>query len=201
MARDGGSESAGDVMIAFAVVGAVLVLVVALVAVGGAVGRLRTEPARNIFENDEALEFVAQALPDELTAELSYEELQRIMRLHLDYLHAQGVARSGGDLPVAGGPQLVESDDAVRSIQDRAALVDFYPKPEAVRRVIDAQLAYFEAIGAISPVTEPELAELQDEAQEAAEVPPDTSERPPPEAPPGGTPAGDQGVGEQGVGG
>ena len=101
-------------MIAFAIVGAALVLVVALVAVGGVVGRLRTEPARNIFENDEALEFVAQALPDEFTAELSYEELQRIMRLHLDYLHAQGVARSGGDLPAAGGPQVVDSDDAVR---------------------------------------------------------------------------------------
>ena len=155
-------------MIAFAVVGAALVLVVALVAVGGVVGRLRTEPARNIFENDEALEFVAQALPDELTAELSYEELQRIMRLHLDYLHAQGVARSGGDLPAAGGPQVVGSDDAVRSILDRAALVDFYPKPDAVARVVDAQLAYFEAIGAISPVTEPELAELQEEAAEEA---------------------------------
>ena len=131
-------------------------------AVGGVVGRLRTEPPRNIFEHDEALEFVAQALPDELTAELSYEDVQRIMRLHLDYLHAEGVARSGGDLPTAGGPQVVDSEDAVGSILRRAALVDFFPKPDAVRRVVDAQLAYFEAIGAIAPVTEPELAELQD---------------------------------------
>ena len=153
-------------IIAFAVVGAALVLVVALVAVGGVVGRLRTEPARNIFENDEALEFVAQALPDELTAELTYEELQRIMRLHLDYLHAQGVARSGGDLPAAGGPQ-VGSDDAVRTILDRAAVVDFYPEGGCGGRVVDVQLAYFEAIGAISPVTEPELTELREEAQDA----------------------------------
>jgi hypothetical protein len=169
LARARATESAGGVMIVFAVVGAVLVLVVALVAVGDVVGRLRTEPARNIFENDEALEFVAQALPDEVTAELSYEEVQRIMRLHLDYLHEQGVARSGGDLPMGGGPQVVESDDAVRSILDRAALVDFYPKSDAVRLVVDAQLAYFEAIGAISPVSEPELAELQEAA--TAEVP------------------------------
>ena len=190
-------------MIAFALIGAALVLVVALVAVGGVVGRLRTEPARNIFENDEALEFVAQALPDELTAELSYEELQRIMRLHLDYLHAQGVARSGGDLPAAGGPQVVGSDDAVRSILDRAALVDFYPKPDAVGRVVDAQLAYFEAIGAISPVTEPELAELQEEAQEAAstDAPPDAPDAPEarqrsiPEDRPAARPAAEDGAG------
>jgi hypothetical protein len=150
------------VVVVFAVVGAVLVLVIALVAVGGVVGRLREEPPRNVFEQDEALEFVAEALPDEMTAELSYAEVQRIMRLHLDYLHEQGVARSGGDLPTAGGPQVVDSEDAVGSILRRAALVAFFPKPEAVRRVVDAQLAYFEAIGAIAPVSGPELAELQD---------------------------------------
>jgi hypothetical protein len=159
------------VVVVFAVVGAVLVLVIALVAVGGVVGRLREEPPRNVFEHDEALEFVAEALPDEMTAELSYEEVQRIMRLHLDYLHEQGVARSGGDLPTAGGPQVVDSEDAVGSILRRAALVAFFPKPEAVRRVVDAQLAYFEAIGAVAPVTGPELAELQDSPDDGAEAP------------------------------
>jgi hypothetical protein len=161
-------ECAGEVLIVFAVLGAVLVLVIALVAVGGVVGRLRVEPQRNVFENDEALEFVAQALPDQMTAELSYDEVQRIMRLHIDYLHSQGVARSGGDLPDGGGPQVVEREDAVASILRRAALVDFYPRPEAVRRVVEAQLAYFEAIGAISPVSAPELADLADLAEEPA---------------------------------
>jgi hypothetical protein len=150
------------VLIVFAVIGAVLVLLIALLAVGGVVGRLRVEPPRNIFENDEALEFVAQALPDQLTAELSYPEVQRIMRLHLDYLHEEGVARSGGDLPAGPGPKIVDSEDAVTYIRRRAALVDFFPREESVRRVVDAQLAYFEAIGAISPVTPPELAELED---------------------------------------
>ena len=149
----------------FAVVGAVVVVVVGLVAVGGAVGRLRIEPPRNVFEHDEALEFVAQALPAELTAELSYEEVQRIMRLHLDYLHAEGVARSGGDLPSSGRARRSSTPRTrVRYVLRRAALVDFFPKADAVRRVVDAQLAYFEAIGAIAPVTEPELAELQDPA-------------------------------------
>ena len=91
-----------------------------------------------------------------MTAELSYAEVQRIMRFHLDYLHEQGVARSGGDLPVGPGPQVVESEDAVDYILRRAAVVDFFPRGEAVRLVVDAQLAYFEAIGTISPVTPPE---------------------------------------------
>jgi hypothetical protein len=150
------------VLIVIAVVGAVLVLVIGLVAVGGVVGRLRLEPSRNIFEHDEALEFVAEALPDRLTAELSYAEVQRIMRLHLDYLHEQGVTRSGGDLPVVGGPLVVDADGATTTILRRAALLDFYPRPEAVRAVVEAQLAYFEAIGAVSPVSPPELAELDD---------------------------------------
>lgn len=147
-------------LILFAVVGLVAVVVIGLVAVGSAVGRLRIEPPRNVFEQDEALEFVARALPAELTAELSYDEVQRILRLHLDHLHLQGVARSGGDLRGVQrqlGPQVLDPGAGVRWVLDRAALVDYFPRPEAVRAVIDAQLAYFEAIGAVVVVQPPDV--------------------------------------------
>ena len=104
---------------------------------------------------------MAQALPAELTAELSYDEVQRILRLHLDHLHAEGVARSGGDLRAIQqhqhGPQVLDPEAGVRYVLRRAALVDFYPKPDAVRAVIEAQLAYFEAIGAVAVVRPPDL--------------------------------------------
>jgi hypothetical protein len=156
------------VLVLFAVVGLVAVVVIGLVAVGSAVGRLRVEPSRNIFEHDEALEFVAQALPAELTAELSYEEVQRILRLHLDHLHAEGVARSGGDLRALErqpGPRVLDPEAGVRYVLDRAARVDYFPRPDAVRAVIEAQLAYFEAIGAVAVVQPPDLEEPEDPDQ------------------------------------
>jgi hypothetical protein len=153
------------VLVVFAVIALVIVVLVALVAVGGVVGRLEAEPARNVFDNNESVEFVAQALPESLTAELSYDEVQRILRLHNDYLHARGVSRSGGDLGTSGsgGPQVIDADDGIAYVLERASYVGYFPRPDAVRAVIAAQLAYFEAIGAVAEVEPPELVELEAE--------------------------------------
>ncbi len=139
------------------VVGAFAVVAIALVSVGVVVRRLGPEPARRVFDADEALAFVAAVLPDEVTAQLSYDDVERILRLHLDFLHRQGVARSGGDLPEGEGPLVVDFGDAVEDVLARAALVRFHPEREQVAAVISAQLAYFEAIGAMDEVQGPDL--------------------------------------------
>lgn len=149
------------VLLVLALVALVVIVVIALLAVGVVVGRLGPEPERQVFESDEALQFVVAALPDEATAELTFDDVQRIMRLHLDQLHARGVARSGGDLDDGDGPLVIDPDEVVEAICTRGALADFRPSPGHVRDVVNAQLAYFEAIGAIDEVPTPELAQLQ----------------------------------------
>lgn len=144
-------------VLVIAVVGVVLVVGIALLAVGSAVRRLGPEPERQVFTSDEALGFVAEALPESVTAELSFEDVQRIMRLHLDFLHRRGVSRSGGDLPDGDGPVVLEIEDGATFVIERAALVGFRPAREHVVDVITAQLAYFEAIGAMSMVEGPDL--------------------------------------------
>ena len=147
----------GTVVWAVIVAGVMAVLVIALLAIGTAVRRLGPEPARQVFEHDEALNFVAEALPGEVTAELSFEEVQRIMRLHLDFLHRKGVSRSGGDLPGGEGLIVLEPGDGADYVLERAAIVNFHPQRTHVLDVIAAQLAYFEAIGAMSEVEGPDL--------------------------------------------
>jgi hypothetical protein len=139
------------------VVGALTVVAIGLLTVGRVVRRLGPEPARQVFEGDEALSFVAAALPDDVTAQLSYDDVGRILRLHLDFLHRQGVARSGGDLPEGEGPLVVEFDDAVDYVLRRGEVVGFRPERRYVAEVVTAQLAYFEAIGAVSEVEGPDL--------------------------------------------
>ncbi len=140
-----------------AVVGLLVIVVIALLAIGTVVGRLGPEPERQVFDGDEALKFVVAALPDEATATLSWEDVQRVMRLHIDQLHARGVARSGGDLADGDGPLVIDPEDVIEAICRRAAYSDFFPEPDHVRDIITAQLAYFEAIGAIDEVPLPEL--------------------------------------------
>lgn len=155
-------------LVVVAILGLVLVVVIALVAVGGVVARLRTEPPRQVFEGEEALEFVAQALPDSVTAELSYDEVRRILRFHLDFLHSKGIARSGGDLALGPGIRVVDPGEAVAYVLRHAALVDLYPRRAQVEEVITAQLAYFEAIGAVAQVEGPDLDDLEEEQRQRA---------------------------------
>ncbi|MDY7103634.1 MAG: hypothetical protein S0880_20835 [Actinomycetota bacterium] len=142
--------------IVLVVLAALVVLVVALVAVGTITSRLASEPPRRVFDNDEVVSFIAEALPSHLTAVMSFDDVQRIQRLHLDYLHAFGLARSGGDLRDAEVARLLEEDEATAWIVDRAAAQQIRLEPDQVRAVIDAQLAYFEAIGAIDELTDDE---------------------------------------------
>ena len=142
--------------------GGLLVVVIALVAVGGVVGRLRAEPPRNIFEHDEALEFVAQALPDQLTAELSYEEVRADPAPPPRLASRTGCRplrwRPPGRQPAAGRRR--RRRRRARSC-DRPRWSTSSPSEAAVRRrVVDAQLAYFEAIGAISPGHRPRAGHL-----------------------------------------
>ncbi len=152
-----GLPSVGPMVVLLVVVGIVAVVGIALASVGIVVKRLGPEPARQVFEGDEALTFVAAAMPDEVTAQLSYEDVRRILRLHLDFLHRQGVARSGGDLPEGDGPLVVEFGDGVDEVLARAAAARFHPQRDQVAAVISAQMAYFEAIGALAEVEGPDL--------------------------------------------
>jgi hypothetical protein len=170
-------------VVAFVVIGLVVVLIVAIVALGQVVGRLEPEPERQVFAHDEAVSFVAEALPEDATAVLSYTDVARIMRLHLDFLHDRGVARSGGDLTDGPGPVVIEPGDAVRFVLERGRRVGFEPEAHHVEEVIEAQLAYFEAIGAIAPVAEPELGDIAEVPDVAPLTPADIDRGDPGPAP------------------
>ena len=49
------------------IIAAVIVVAIALVAIGAVTGRLADEPRRSVFDLDEAVESVADRLPDDIT--------------------------------------------------------------------------------------------------------------------------------------
>jgi hypothetical protein len=137
------------VIIVFIIVTALVVLVVGLVAVGRLAGQLAAQPRPAVYDRAEAVEFVADRLPDDVTAQISYEDLERLLQWHLDYLADRGVAREQGDNEVASGPLVAAEDDALASVIGRCGDEGLEVDDVWVAQVIEGNEAYLAAIGAI----------------------------------------------------
>ncbi|WP_419851335.1 hypothetical protein [Candidatus Poriferisocius sp.] len=122
--------------------------------------RLAHTRARTVYDLFEAVDFVAERLPDALSAKLSYDDVQDILLWRLDHLRLQGSATYGrGDVTAAEAEsqedEVVTSDDdsvdyvlakATKSGRDIDAL--------DVVVVLDLESQYLKAIGALGPPAE-----------------------------------------------
>jgi hypothetical protein len=140
--------------VVFIVVAAVLVFVIASVTVGREARRLDAVAPRAVYEIDEATEFVADRLPPDTQARLTYEELRKLLVLHMRWLHANGLQPSNvvdrrqdiDDVVVVGEETLT----AFLLGQAEGARIDVLDDVDVVH-VVRAHLAYFDAIGAVGP--------------------------------------------------
>ncbi len=145
--------------IVLAVVG-VLIVVIALYSVGHAVGATEEMPDQIVIDVHEAIEFCAEALPADVTAVLSYDELRRLLRLHLEWIQAYHWApENTGPAPI-----VFEQFDALDYVMERVQVTDVEVSRDHVAAVIEAHSAYLQVVGAIhldDPVdVERDLAEL-----------------------------------------
>lgn len=155
------------------VVGGLVVFAIAAVAVGRVTAALASDEDRAVYDVEQSVDFVAEALPGEITAELSYDDVRVILRLYHDFLHAKGLATTAGEDDGTRGPLVIGTEEAVDYVVWRAQLAERPFAPDHVAAVVEAQLEYFAAIGVIGePVDGPEdeLDDLDDR---------DTPERPP----------------------
>lgn len=138
------------------VLAAVLVVVIALVAVGREAFTLGAQPRQAHFDLEEAVAFVADRLPDEVTAVLTYDDVRSVLRWHLEYLRDRGVPVRRDQ--TAGGPVVVEDNEGIAWVLGRADEVGLEVTDAEVAIVLETELAYFEAIGAIGDeVPEPDV--------------------------------------------
>ena len=138
----------------FVALAAVATFVIAAVVVGREAHRLDAVSPRSVYLIDEVVEFVAEYLPQETQARLTPEELEQLLTMHMRWLHAKGLQPSNvidrrqdiGTLVVVGEDDLTAyllgaaEEQGIEIIDD----ID-------VVNVVDAHLAYFEAIGAVGP--------------------------------------------------
>ena len=138
----------------FALLAAALVFAIAAGTVGREAHRLDAVAPRAVYQLDEAVDFVADRLPEASQARLTPAEVDELLRAHLRWMHEQGLQPDKAvDARQTIDETLVLSEDALVAYllaEAERVGVDLLDDVDAVN-VVDAHLAYFEAIGAVGP--------------------------------------------------
>lgn len=132
-----------------------IVFAIAAVVIGREARRLDAVPPQPVFDLDEAVDWVAEHLPFEVSAVLSHEDVRRIIDWNLEYFRSKGVSGNGHG-PNVEGPVVVGGAETVDYVLHRAEALGSPYTPAQVHAVLDAQMSYLEAIGAVGPEAPPE---------------------------------------------
>ena len=138
----------------FVAVAAVLTFAIAAGVIGREAHRLDSVAPRTVYDIDEAVEFVADRLPAASQARLTPDELATMLALHLRWLHDKGlqpdsVVDRRQDITAT---TIVTDDSVVAHLLGEADSNGITVLDDVdVVNVVDAHLAYFDAIGAIGP--------------------------------------------------
>jgi hypothetical protein len=128
----------------FIVLGGVLVFVIAAVVIGRETMRLAVAPPRPVFDVDEAVVWIADRLPSDVTAELSHADVRQLLLWSVEHLRVLALEDR-----VAG------EDETLVFVVDRAVEDGRDWSPAQVRAVLDAEAEYLQVIGATGPQNVP----------------------------------------------
>jgi hypothetical protein len=133
---------------------------IAALTIGREARRLDAMAPRAVYQLEQAADYVAMSLPEATQARLTMEELEKLLLLHMNWLHSKGLLpakavdqRQNISTPIVVTEDsliaylLGESDKAGIQIMDDVDLVN----------VTEAHLAYFDAIGAVGPEADESL--------------------------------------------
>lgn len=125
------------------VLAGVVIFVIAAIAIGRETGRLAVQSPRPVFDMDEAVEWIGERLPFEVSAELSHDDVRQIVQWSLDQLSVR-----------PEDEVLVVDDETLAYVQVRARGAGHAWTEQQIQSVLDVQLGYLEVIGAAGPERE-----------------------------------------------
>ena len=141
----------GLLLVVVAVAG---VFAIAAVVIGREARRLDAQAPRPTFDFEEAVDWVCRHVNDDVAAVLSPDDVRQILNWHLEYFRLKGVS-SNGSGPHFDGPVVVGGAETVAFVLQRAEALGSPYTADQVHSVLDAQMTYLQAIGAVGPLAEP----------------------------------------------
>lgn len=137
-------------VIVYGVLVLAVVFAIAAAVIGREARRLDATAPNPTFDMDEAVEWVAEHLPFEVGAELSHDDVRQIIDWNLEFFRMKGVSGNGHAAAIEG-PVVVGGAETVEYVLARANAIGVTYSAAHVHAVLDAQMNYLEAIGAIGP--------------------------------------------------
>ncbi len=138
----------------YGVIGLVVVFAIAAVVIGREARRLDAVPPRPVFDMDEAVNWVAEHLPFEVSA---------VLATPTSAASSTGTSSTSGPRacpatarrPRHDAPVVVGGAETVDWVLAQAQQIGSSYTAAQVHAVLDAQMTYLEAIGAIGPEAAP----------------------------------------------
>jgi hypothetical protein len=137
-----------ELVAGFIVVGVVIAIAAYIVA--REAGRIARHPPPAVFDLDAAYEWVVAHLPDSVAVTLTPDDVRRILDFQVEFFKRKGVS-ANGSTEYPSGTVVIGGAETVAYILERAAATGESYMPEQVYGVLDTQLAYLRAIGAVGP--------------------------------------------------
>jgi hypothetical protein len=142
-------------VVIWSVLALAVVFVIAAVVIGREARRLDAVPPRPVFDLEEAVAWVADHLPFEVSAVLSHEDVRNILDWNLEFFRSKA-ASGNGSSSHAEDQVVVSEAESVEFVLTRSASAGSAYTPAQVHAVLDVQRTYLEAIGAIGPEAPPD---------------------------------------------
>jgi len=138
----------------FGVLAVLTTFVIAAVSIGGVTARLAQRPRPSVYDLEEAVDWVAEDLPGDVTAQVSFDDVRAVLIWYVEYLTAKGVATYATAAEIDGDVVVVPEDERLGWILGRsdeagpgepgAELTD-----EQIVAILRSNSSYERSIGAI----------------------------------------------------
>jgi hypothetical protein len=115
--------------------------------------RIAKAPPPALYHLDDALAWVVEHLPDDVAATVTVDDVRRILEFQVEFFKRKGVS-SNGSTAYPAGPVVIGGSETVDYVLERCAETGERYLPEQVYGVIDTQLSYLRAIGAVGPAAQ-----------------------------------------------
>lgn len=139
-------------MVFWVILGLVGTFVIAALSVGMVTNSLATRPRRSVYDLEEAMNFVADRLPAEVTSQITFDDLQQVLLFHCDYLAAKGVASPKAADTITSDLVVVPDDEPIAYVLGAVESAGLDISDEQVLAILDAETEYYRAIGLFGPV-------------------------------------------------
>jgi hypothetical protein len=115
--------------------------------------RVAAKPPPALFQFEDAVAWVVDHVPDDVAATLTAGDVRRILEFQVEFFKRKGVS-SNGSTAYPPGPVVIGGSETVDYILERSEATGEPYLPEQVYGVIETQLSYLRAIGAVGPAVD-----------------------------------------------